>query len=85
MEWNQKFSPALITSSAELISLFPVNEMPNKLAANVPNSIGRSTHSCSFVSFLIVSLIRFTSNPDSSSDLTIFFKTLISSFEILMW
>ena len=57
--------------------------MSNKLAANVPNSVGRNPLFYSFVSFLIVSLIPFTSNPDSSTDLTIFLITLISSFEII--
>ena len=36
---------------------------------------------CSFVSFLIVSLIPFISNPDSSRDLTVLISS-ISSFEI---
>ena len=65
MERHEKFSPALITS-------FPVNALPNKLAANVPNSIGRNPPFCSFVSLLIISLIPFTSYRDFSSDLTIF-------------
>ena len=37
---------------------------------------------CSFVSFLIVSLIPFISNPDSSRDLTVLIISSISSFEI---
>ena len=36
-----------------------------------------------FVSFLIVSLIPFIINPDSSSDLTIFIISFISPFEIV--
>ena len=66
-------SPALITP-------LPLNAIPNILAANVPNSIGGNPPFCSFVSFLIVSLIYFTSNPNSLSDLTIL---IISPFHHL--
>ena len=38
---------------------------------------------CSIALFLIVSLISFISNPYSSSDLTIFIISSISSFEII--
>ena len=38
---------------------------------------------CSFASILILSLIPFIKNPDSSSDLTIFIMPSISSFEII--
>ena len=68
-------SPALITP-------FPVNALPNKLAANVPNSIETNPPFCSFASYLIVPLIPFINNPDSSSGLTIFFISS-SSFEII--
>ena len=54
-----------------------------KLAANVPSGVGRNLPFCSFVSFLIISLIPFTINPHSSSDLTIFIISSISSFEII--
>ena len=71
MEQHQKFSTALISRSSVLNTYFAVNAFPNILAANVPNNIGRNSPFCSFFSFLIVSLISFTSNPDSSSDLSI--------------
>ena len=83
MGQHKKFSPALITPSPALITPFPVNALPNKLSANVPNNIGRNPPFCSFLSFLIVSLTPFTSNPDFSSYLTIFIKSSISSFEII--
>ena len=66
-----------------LITAFPVNALPNKLAANVPNKIERSLPFCYFVSFLIVSLILCISNPDSSSDVTIFIISSISLFQII--
>ena len=69
-------SPALITS-------LPVNALPNKLVANVPNIVGRNPPFYPFVSFLIVSLIPFTSNPDSSNDLTIFIISSLSSFKFI--
>ena len=52
------------------------------ISTNVPNSIGKNPLFCSFASFLIVSLIPFTSNHDFSRDLTIFLISSISSFEI---
>ena len=70
-------------SSPALITPFPVNALPNILAANVPNNIGRSPPFYSFASFLIISLILFISNHDSSSDLTIFIISSTSSFEII--
>ena len=78
-----KSSSALITPSPALVTSLSVNALPNKIAANFPNSIGRNPPFCSFVSFLTVSLIYFTSNSDLSSDLTIFIKSSISSFEII--
>ena len=69
-------------SSPALITLLLVNALPNTLAANVPN-IGRNPLFCSFVSFLIVSLIPFTNNLDYTSDLTTFIISTISSFEII--
>ena len=70
-------------ASLALITPLPVNALPNILAVNVPNSILKNLPFCYFVSFLIVSLIPFTSNPDSSSDLTILIIFSISSFEII--
>ena len=52
------------------------------LAANVSDIIKRNPPFCSFAPFLFVSLIHFIINPDSSSDLTIFIISSISSFEI---
>ena len=70
---------------AEVLLYTPlsVNAFPNKLAANVPNNIERYPHFCSFISFLIASLILCISNSDSASDLTIFMMSSISSFEII--
>ena len=48
-----KFWPALIMSLPTLITTFPVNVVPNMLAANVPNNIGRNPPFLSFTSFLI--------------------------------
>ena len=70
-------------SLTALISPCLVNTLPNKVAANLPNNIGRNPHVCSFASFLIVSLITFINNPDSSSYLTIFIISSISFFEII--
>ena len=69
-------------SSPALITPLLLNALPNTLAANVPN-IGRNPLFCSFVSFLIVSLIPFTNNLDYTSDLTTFIISTISSFEII--
>ena len=60
-----------------------VNVLPNMLAANVPNKIELNPPFCSFGSFLIDSLTPFISNHDSSSDLTIFIISSISSLEII--
>ena len=78
-----KISPTLITSSPSLITPLLVNALSNILAANVRHNIGRNFHFCYFVSFLIDSLILFTSNPDSSNDLIISIIPSISSFEII--
>ena len=43
MERHWKFSATLITSSPALIIPFPVNALPNELAASVPNSIGTNS------------------------------------------
>ena len=69
--------------SSALIIPHPVNALPNKLAANVSNGIGKNPPFCFFHSFLIVLLIPFMSNPDSSRDLTILIVSSISSFEII--
>ena len=66
-----------------LITPLPINVLPNILAANVPNNIERNSLFCSSVSFLIALLIPYISNPDSSSDLTIFIISSISLFEII--
>ena len=61
MGQHYKFSPALITP-------FSANAPLNKLAANLPNTIGKNPPFCYFASFLIVSLIPLLNNPDSSND-----------------
>ena len=76
--------PALNTPSPALITLHPANNaFPNILAANVPDNNPRNLPLFSFTSFLIVPLIPFISNPDSSSDLPIFVISSIYSFEII--
>ena len=47
----QKFPPAIITPSPALFTPFLVNSLPIKLAATVPNSIGRNPSFFPFVSF----------------------------------
>ena len=63
-------SPVLILPLSALIIPRPDNAFPNILAANVLHNIGRNLFF--FYSFLVVSLIPFIINLDSSSDLTIF-------------
>ena len=69
--------------SPALIMPFLVNAFRNILAANVTNIIGRIPPFCSFASFLIVSLIPYINNSDSSSDLNIFIISFTSSSEII--
>ena len=78
-----KISSTLITSSPSLITPLLVNALSDILAANVRHNIGRNFHFCYFVSFLIASLIPFTSTPDSSSNLIISIIPAISSFETI--
>ena len=66
---HYKVPPALILVSVDVITPRPANAFPNMLAANVTKNIKMNTPFCSFGSFLIISLITFTNNPDSSSDL----------------
>ena len=47
------------------------------------NNILRNPPFCYFVLFLVISLTPFINKSDSSSDLTIFMISLISSFEII--
>ena len=61
----------------------PVNRFPNKLAPKVSYNIPRNRPSCSVASLLIVLITLFTNKPDSSSDLTIFIMSLISSLEFI--
>ena len=65
------------------MTYFLANAFPNILAVNVPNSIERNLSSCYFASFLIAAAILFISNPDSSSDLTIFIISFMFSFELI--
>ena len=60
-----------------------MKRFPNKLAAKMRNNIPRNPPFCYFVSFIIVSLRPFINKPDSSSDLTIFMISFISSLEII--
>ena len=69
---------ALITPSPVLITPFPANALPNKLAI----SLEEIHLFVLLLQFLIVSLIPFTNNPDSWNYLTIFVISFISSFEI---
>ena len=78
-----KISPVLITPSPAPITPFSAIVLPNKLAANGPSNIERSYPCCSSVSFLIVLLIPCASDSDSSTNLTIFVISSISSFEII--
>ena len=66
-------SPSLIVPSPTL----------NKLAPDVPNNILRNAPLCYFASFLIVLLTSFINKPDSSSDLTIFIISIISSLKVI--
>ena len=59
----------------------PVNRFPSKLSPNVPDSILGNSLFCYFASFLIVSLIPFINNPDSSR--AILMISFISSLEII--
>ena len=76
-------SLAVISPSRALFVSLSVNKFSNKLALNVPNNVLRNLPFCTFASFLIVSLTYFVNKPDSSSDLTIFMISFISSFEII--
>ena len=62
---------------------FPAIMCPNKLAANVSNSILRNPPFCYFASFLIVLLTPSNNSPESSRDLTILKISSISSIEII--
>ena len=61
----------------------PVNRYPNKLAPKLPNNIPRNIPFCFFASFLIASLKLFVNKQDSSTYLTIFIISFISSLEIV--
>ena len=74
---------SFITSSPALITPRPNYAFLNIQESNVPNKVGKNTTFCSFISFLLVSLIPFISNPDSSSNLTIIIISSIPSFEIV--
>ena len=66
MRQHEKSWSALIAPSPARITPFPINTLSIKLAANVSNITGRNPPFCSFASLLIVSLIPFISNLDSS-------------------
>ena len=65
-----------------LILSLPVNIVPKKIAPNAPNNILANPAVYFFASFSIVSVTPFVNTPDSSSDLTIFKISFVSSFEI---
>ena len=69
---HQKSLPALTVPSPAQFVLLHVNRFPNKLAPNVLNNILRNPPFYSFDSFLIVPLMPFISQPDSSRYLIIF-------------
>ena len=69
--------------SAAFITPLPGNRIPNKLGPNGPYSILRNCPSCSFASFLIVSLTLFIDKPNFSNYLTILMISFISSFVII--
>ena len=70
--------PALIVPSPALITPRPDNAVPNILAANVLNNIGRNSPFCYFASSLIVSIHLLV-----ILILQIFIISTISSFEII--
>ena len=74
---------ALIVPSPALITPFPNNAFLNIPGVNVPNNIWKNPPFCSLISFLIILLIPFVSNPDYSSDLTISTIFSNSSFEVI--
>ena len=76
-------SPAVNITSPVLTVPLPANRFPNKQAPKVSNRISRNSPFCSCASFLIVSITPCINYPDSSSDLTIFIISFISSFEII--
>ena len=82
MRRHKKSWPALIVPSQVLILPLPVNKFPNKPALKVPNNIPRNPPVCFFASFLTVSLTPFINKPDSSRDLTVFPKLLMSYYQM---
>ena len=79
-------SSSLITPCPDIFDVLnplPVIRFPNKLVSNMPNNILRNPPFCSFASFLVVSLTHFINKPDSSSHVTIFLISFISSLEII--
>ena len=62
---------------------FNVNKFPNKLVRKVANNNPRNLSFCSFASVLTVLIASFVNKPDSSSGLTIFILSLVSSLEII--
>ena len=68
---------------SSFVAPLPVNAFPNIVVTNVPNNVERDPSFCSFASSLIVFRIPFITNPNYSTDLTIFIITSISSIEII--
>ena len=71
------------TPSPPFTTPLTVNIYPNKLAPDLLNIIPRSSPFCYFALFLIILLIPFINQPDSSRDLTIFMISSISLSEII--
>ena len=66
-----------------LITSFPVNKLPNKLAPKVPKSILKNHPLCSVISFSIVLLTPFNKISEFSSSLIILIISCISSSLII--
>ena len=77
-------SPALITPAQPLVTHLPSNIVPNNLAPGVISYMGRNPPFCALALFLFVLLKSFSNKTDSSSNLTNFTLSSISSFEIII-
>ena len=69
--------------SPALIVLLPANISPNQLKPNASDSILWNSSYFSFTAFLIVLLTPVISEPDSSTDLTIFIISFTYPFKII--
>ena len=69
--------------SPALIVLLPANISPNQLTPNASDNILWNSSYFSFAAFLIVLLTPVISEPDSSTDLTIFIISFIYPFKVI--